>query len=148
MIGFKRLSDEVINKYNYRETRKNVDQFMEPLYELIFKFNSISPPRISMVISDVNIQHSVNTTSQVEKYVIKKLDTEKEVKKYYDIIESIVSKLRPDEQMCFKAEYLDPMDEETLADKLSISVWTVVQIRKSCIIKFALALDLAVLKGE
>ena len=40
MVGLKRLGTETINKYNYSETKKNVDRFMEPLYELAFKYNN------------------------------------------------------------------------------------------------------------
>ena len=146
------MSRIYLKNYRKLKIRKSIIIIILIIFFINFLFYYFTKKALPLLTNyaSIEMERIVNTiiNNSSTKEVIKKLDTEKEVKKYYDIIESIVSKLRPDEQMCFKAEYLDPMDEETLADKLSISVWTVVQIRKSCIIKFALALDLAVLKGE
>ena len=146
MVGLKRLGTETINKYNYSETKKKVDRFMEPLYELAFKYRHISPPSVSPTIKEVCVQSSRNNTSKTEIYVMKKIDTEQKVKEYYDAIQEIINILRPDEKLCFKAEYLEDLTIEELAEKLNCSTTTIIQIKKSCIIKFAIALNLAVLK--
>jgi len=148
MIGFKRLSSSQISKYDYVATKKNVDKFMEPLYELIFKYRNISPPSISMHIKEVNIQHQNNPLSPVENYVIKKIETEEQVKEYYSVIQIVFKMLREDEQICFKSIYLDGLTEQECADILNLTLNSVYIIRKSATIKFALALDLAVMKGE
>jgi len=148
MIGFKRLSSEAISKYNYVATKKNVDRFMDPLYELVFKYKNISPPSIGMRIREVNIQHINNPLSPVENYVIKKIDTEEQVKEYYEIIQTILKNLREDEQICFKSIYFDGLTESDCCEVLNVTINTISAIRKSATIKFALALDIAVLKGE
>lgn len=148
MIGFKRLSSEAVKKYDYNATKKNVDQFMEPLYELIFRYKNITPPTISMRIHETNIQHLNNPTSPVENYVIKKITTEEEVKKYYAAIQSIFDMLSNEEQICFKSIYFDGISEIECAEILNVNKNTITVIRKSATIKFALALDIAVMKGE
>lgn len=148
MFGFRRLSKTVVKKYDYNATKKNVEQFMDPFYELIFKYKNISPPTISMKISEVNIQHLNNPLSPVENYVIKKLSTEEEVKEYYNTIQTIFDMLCNEEKICFKSIYFDGISEIDCAEILNVNKNTITEIRKSATIKFALALDLAVLKGE
>ena len=52
------------------------------------------------------------------------------------------------ESICFKSIYLDGLTEQECADILNLTLNSVYIIRKSATIKFALALNLAVMKGE
>ena len=144
--SYKRLSDEIINKYDYQRTKKNVDSFMAPLCEKIFVYRNLTPPSITNHIKDVCVQESYSTTSGTEKYVIKKLDTEAEVEEYFKAIQEVIDMLNEPEKICFKAEYLSEITLEKLLEKTTYSEPTIKRIRKSAVIKFALALDLAVLK--
>lgn len=148
MNSFKCLSNMIIEKYNYKATKHNVDEFMAPLYEKIMEFRSIAPPSISSNLKDIVVQETYRNSNPTEGYVIKKLTTKEEVKEYYSVIQSIIDLLNDAEKLCFKAEYLSQLTIENLVEKTNLSESTIKRIRKSCIIKFALALDLAVTKGK
>ncbi len=142
----KRFGEKEFQKYNYSLTKKNIDNFMEPLYELIYRFRNINPPTIGYKMNEVNIQHTRNTTSQIEKYVIKKIETEEQVLEYYNVINEVIEDLRDDEKIVFKAMYLECLSEEEIAEKMNVSRITIVKIKKSCILKVGLMLNLIVFK--
>ena len=148
MNGYKSLSSSIVNKYDYMMTKKKVDQFMAPLCEKIYEYRNLTPPSITAHIKDIVVQESHDNISPQERYVIKKLDTQEEVEKYFEVIQSIIDLLNDVEKLCFKAEYLSELTMDQLVDKTRLSDITIKRIRKSCIIKFALALDLAVMKRK
>jgi len=146
MNGYKYLGEKIIKKYDLKKTKINVDRFMAPLCEKIYEYRNLTPPSITSHIKEVCVQESRNNTSSTERYVLKKLDTEEEVKKYFENIQSVIDLLNDVEKLCFKAEYLSEITIENLVDKTGLSDRTIKRIRWSVVIKFALALDLAVLK--
>lgn len=146
MNGYKCLSSSIVNKYDYMKTKKKVDQFMAPLCEKIYEYRNLTPPSITAHIKDIVVQESHDNTSPQERYVMKKLDTQEEVEKYFEAIQSIIDLLNDVEKLCFKAEYLSDLTISKLVVKTKLSEMTIKRIRKSVVIKFALALDLAVLK--
>ncbi len=146
MNGYKRLSTEIINKYDYKKTKRNVDKFMAPLCEKVFIYRNLTPPSVSSHIKDVCVQESRSNSSSTERYIIKKLETEAEVKEYFDEIQSVIDEFNDGEKLCFKAEYLNQVTIEMLMEKSDLSESTIKRLRQSCIIKFALAFDIAVLK--
>lgn len=146
MNGYKCLSSNIVNKYDYMKTKKRVDQFMAPLCEKIYEYRNLTPPSITAHIKDIVVQESHDNTSPQERYVMKKLDTQEEVEKYFAAIQSIIDLLNDVEKLCFKAEYLSDLTISKLVVKTKLSEMTIKRIRKSVVIKFALALDLAVLK--
>ena len=148
MNGYKSLSNSIVNKYDYMMTKKKVDQFMAPLCEKIYEYRNLTPPSITAHIKDIVVQESHDSTSPQERYIMKKLDTQEEVEKYFEVIQSIIDLLNDVEKLCFKAEYLSELTMDQLVDKTRLSDITIKRIRKSCIIKFALALDLAVMKRK
>jgi len=148
MSEFKRLSLNTMKKYDFNKTKKNVDKFMEPLYELLYQYRHISPPTVSFKNGIVGFHSSGKITNPTEDYALRKINTEEKVKEYYKLIESILETLRYDERICMKAEYLEELTREGLSEKLNCSIPTIVSIKKSAIIKFALSLGIAVKKGE
>ena len=146
MNGYKCLSSSIVNKYDYMKTKKKVDQFMAPSCEKIYEYRNLTPPSITSHLKDIVVQESHDNTSPQERYVMKKLDTQEEVEKYFEAIQSIIDLLNDVEKLCFKAEYLSDLTISKLVVKTKLSEMTIKRIRKSVVIKFALALDLAVLK--
>lgn len=146
MNGYKCLSSSIVNKYDYMKTKKKVDQFMAPLCEKIYEYRNLTPPSITSHLKDIVVQESHDNISPQERYVMKKLDTQEEVEKYFEAIQSIIDLLNDVEKLCFKAEYLSDLTISKLVVKTKLSEMTIKRIRKSVVIKFALALDLAVLK--
>lgn len=148
MNGYKCLSSNIVNKYDYMKTKKKVDQFMAPLCEKIYEYRNLTPPSITAHLKDIVVQESHDNKSPQERYVMKKLDTQEEVEKYFEAIQSVIDLLNDVEKLCFKAEYLSNLTISKLVNKTKLSEITIKRIRKSCIIKFALALDLAVMKRK
>lgn len=148
MNGYKCLSSNIVDKYDYMKTKKKVDQFMAPLCEKIYEYRNLTPPSITAHLKDIVVQESHDNKSPQERYVMKKLDTQEEVEKYFEAIQSVIDLLNDVEKLCFKAEYLSNLTIIKLVNKTKLSEITIKRIRKSCIIKFALALDLAVLKRK
>ena len=148
MNGYKCLSETIMEKYDLKKTKINVDKFMAPLCEKIYEFRNLTPPSISSHIKEVCVQESKSNSSTTERYVIKKLETEKEVKLYFANIQSIIDMLNDIEKLCFKAEYLSELTIENLVNKTKLSERTIKRIKKSVVIKIALALDLTVMKGN
>lgn len=144
----KLLSIEVIKKYDYQKTRSKVNEFMEAFDENYYKYISILPPNITSKLIDVKIQSSGLPSSPIERYVIKKIECEEDFIKYLNTITNICECFTFEEQHFFKGIYFLGNTESVLEEQLQCSDKTLRHIKKSCIIKFALALDIAVMKGN
>lgn len=139
------LSIDAIKKYNYSKTKNNVDKFMEPLAECIFKYSNLTPPSITYQFKKVIIDISRSNTSSTEKYVMKKLDTEEKLIEYYSIINEITSKFNKEESDWFSLSYKQGITDEEIAEVLKVSPSYIYHIKRSAIIKFALALNMVVM---
>ncbi len=142
----KLLDNEIIKKYDYKLTKTNVDRFMKNFEEYYFKYIGILPPSITTHLCEVKVQISRVSSSQVEKYVIKKIESEKDFLDYLNTILSIVDNLSIEEQHYFKGTYFIGNSESIIAEELRCAYTRMVHIKKSCIIKFALAIERAVEK--
>lgn len=142
----KLLSSEVIKKYDYQKTRSNVNEFMEGFEENYFRYISVLPPSITSHLSDVKVQSSSFSSSPVERYVLKKIEREEEFIEYLNVILKICDNLTASEQHFFKGVFFLGNTEAVLEEQLQCADKTLKHIKKSCIIKFALALNIAVLK--
>lgn len=142
----KLLSSEVIKKYDYQKTRSNVNEFMEGFEENYFRYISVLPPSITSHLSDVKVQSSSFSSSPVERYVLKKIEREEEFIEYLNVILKICDNLTASEQHFFKGVFFLGNTEAVLEEQLQCADKTLKHIKKSCIIKFALALNMAVLK--
>ena len=140
------LSSEVIKKYDYKETRKKVNEFMEKFEENYFRYLNVLPPSITSHLSEVKVQMSNLSTSPIERYVLKKIESEEEFIEYLNIVLKIVDNFTIEEQQLFKGIFFLGNTEFVMEEQLAITHNTLDQIKKSCIIKFALALNIAVLK--
>ena len=140
------LSSEVIKKYNYEKTKKKVDQFMGQFEENYFKYLSVLPPNITSHLSEIKVQMSNLSNSAIERYVLKRIEKENEFIEYLNIILKIVDNLTLSEQQFFKGIYFRGNKIDTMFRQFQVADRTFIRIKKSTIIKFALALNLAVLK--
>lgn len=140
------LSNDVIRKYDYKKTRIKVNEFMERFEENYFKYLNVLPPSITSHLSEIKVQVSNISTSPIERYVLKKIETEEEFIEYLNIILKIVDNFTYAEQQLFKGIFFLGNTEFVLEEQLQCTHNTLDIIKKSCIIKFALALNIAVLK--
>lgn len=142
----KLLSNEVINKYDYQKTRSRVNTFMEEFEESYFKYISLLPPSITQHLSEIKVQSSMSSTSALEKYVIKKMEFEEAFLSNLDLLLKIVDDMTYQEQHYYKAVFFHGNSELMLMEELQCSDKKLRHIKKSCILKLALALNKAVLK--
>ena len=144
----KLLSKEVIKKYDYQKTRSKVNEFMEAFEENYFRYISVLPPSITSHLSDIKVQSSSFASSPVERYVLKKIEKEDDFLEYLNVILSVLDNLTMEEQHFFKGVFFMRNTELVMEEQLQCADKTLKHIKKSCIIKFALALDMAVLKED
>ena len=140
----KLLNNEAIIKYDYKKTKANVDDFMKGFEENYFKYISVLPPNITSHLCEIRVQMSRVSSSPVEKYVIKKISSENDFIEYLNAILNIVDNLTNEEQHYFKGSYFLGNSESLIAEELRCAKKRIVHIKKSAIIKFALAIDRAV----
>ena len=142
----KLLSNEVIKKYNYQKTRYEVDKFMDDFEENYFKYISVLPPSITSHISEINVQSSRPSASAIERYVINVSEFKEEFLKNLKTVMKVVNTFTREEEQYFKKYYFRGISENDIMEDLKCSIKRIIHIKKSCIIKFALALDNAILK--
>jgi hypothetical protein len=142
------LDNKLIDKYDYKSTKRNVDQFMLKFEENYFKYINILPPSITSHLSEVKVDSSISTTSGVERYVEAKETAEEELLKNIQIILKIVDNFDLQEQYYFKDTYINGLTESSIEEKVQLSKKGIEHVKKSAIIKFALALNIEVLKDQ
>jgi hypothetical protein len=114
--------------------------------ENYFRYINILPPSITSHLSEVKVDSSISTTSGIEKYVEAKEVAEEELLKNIQIILKIVDNFDLQEQYYFKDTYINGLTESSIEEKVQLSKKGIEHVKKSAIIKFALALNIEVLK--
>lgn len=142
----KLLNAEVINKYNYVKTSTKVREYMSNFEDDYYRYVSVLPPSITSHLSEIKVQTSFNSTSVIESYVIKKTEKEEEFLNTLNTILKIINTFNVEEQRFFKGVFFLGNSEAVITEELQCAEKRFNHIKKSCMIKFALALDLAVLK--
>lgn len=144
----KLLSNEVIMKYDYTKTKSKIDRFMEDFEEDYYKYVHLLPPSISSHLSEIRVQSSRIRTSDIEMYAIKREELEDIFKDTLDTILKVTDNFSFEEQRYFKGKYFLGNTDDVLYEELRCGETHFKHIKKSSMIKFALALDLAVPKLE
>ncbi len=144
----KLLSNEVIMKYDYAKTKSKIDRFMEDFEEDYYKYVHLLPPSISSHLSEIKVQSSRIRTSDIEMYAIKREELEDIFKDTLDTILKVTDNFSFEEQRYFKGKYFLGNTDDVLYEELRCGETHFKHIKKSSMIKFALALDLAVPKLE
>ena len=142
----KLLDNKAIMKYDYKKTRANVDHFMKDYEENYFKYIGVLPPSLTSHLCEIRVQMSRVNSSQVEKYVIKRIESEKDFLSYLNTILNIVDNFTIEEQHFFKGTFFIGNTEDIISEEVKCAETRLTHIKKSCIIKFALAIEKAVLK--
>ena len=87
------LNWQRIKKYNYKETRLNVDAFMDDFNESFFKYINITPKSLCSKLKDVVVDFTKSNTSYIEQYVERKDEAEREYLEKLDNILNILDNL-------------------------------------------------------
>ena len=133
------LSGIAINEYNYDECRDNVKKILAKYEVAQYKYRNIMPPKIT---ADYEIRYSSYTprkNDKVANFVLLKLETEEEIIEFYNILTNIFLTFTKDEKVYFVESLLKRRSEDFICEMINISKNTLAIIKKSCIIKLALA---------
>lgn len=142
----KLLSTEAIDKYDFVKTYSNVKEYMSNFEDDYYRYISVLPPSITSHFSEIKVQSSFNTTSPIESYLIKKTEKEKAFADTLNVILKVVYSFNAEEQRYFKGIFFLGNTDVLILEELQCSENKLKHIKKSSIIKFALAIGIAVLK--
>ena len=142
----KLLSTDVIDKYDYLKTNAKVKEYMSRFEDDYYRYVSVLPPSITSHLSEIKVQTSFNNTSPIESYVIKKTEKEEKFLQTLDTILRVLASFNEEEQRYFKGVFFLGNSESVISEELQCADKRIRHIKKSSIIKFALAMDLAILK--
>ncbi len=142
----KLLSTDVIEKYDYLKTNAKVKEYMSRFEDDYYRYVSVLPPSITSHLSEIKVQTSFNNTSPIESYVIKKTEKEEKFLQTLDTILRVLASFNEEEQRYFKGVFFLGNSESVISEELQCADKRIRHIKKSSIIKFALAMDLAILK--
>lgn len=142
----KLLSNDVIDKYDYMKTYSNVKTYMANFEDDYYRYISILPPSITSHLSEIKVQTSFNNTSSIESYVIKKSEKEEQFIESLNNILKIIYNFNEEEQRYFKGIFFLGNTEAVITEELQCSEQKIKHIKRSCIIKFALAMNIAIMK--
>ena len=142
----KLLSTDVIEKYDYLKTNAKVKEYMSRFEDDYYRYVSVLPPSITSHLSEIKVQTSFNNTSTIESYVIKKTEKEEKFLQTLNVILRVLDSFNEEEQRYFKGVFFLGNSESVISEELQCADKRIRHIKKSSIIKFALAMDLAVLK--
>ena len=142
----KLLSTEVIEKYDYAKTSARVKEYMSKFEDNYYRYVSILPPSITSHLSEIKVQSSFNNTSSIESYIIRKNEMEEKFVESLNTILKILDSFNDEEQRYFKGVFFLGNSEPVISEELQCADKRIRHIKKSSIIKFALAMDLAILK--
>lgn len=140
------LSNEVIMKYDFVKTKMKVDSFIQEFEEDYYRYVNLLPPSISSHLSEIKVQTSRFRTSEIEMYTIKHEELEETFRNNLEIIMKVTDSLSFEEQRYFKGRYFLGNSENVLFEELRCGETHFKHIKKSSILKFALALNLEVPK--
>ena len=142
----KLLSSDLIEKYDFNKTYSNVKSYMSKFEDDYYRYISILPPSITSHLSEIKVQSGYNNTSPIESYIIKKSEKEEEFLKKLDIILKVIYSFNDEEQRYFKGIFFLGNTDVVILEELQCCENRIKHIKKSSILKFALALGLAVTK--
>ena len=142
----KLLSLKELEMFDYVETRKNVVEHTKDLNMIQFKYRNVLPPPLANQLFDIRVQSSPTNRSGIESYVEKRDEFEREYKQKLEEINDIIKDFSYHEQRFFKDHFIHGVKIEDFEKLFRCGPDKVEHIKQSSVIKFALALDIAVYK--
>lgn len=131
-----------IERYNYKDLKLNVDLFMNSFSELYFKYINITPRSITSRLREVVVDFTKSNTSYIEQYIEKKDEFEHKYLSELECILNILDNFTYQEQYFFKGVYFNDISEAVIREQLQVSRNGLDHVKRSAIIKFALAFDM------
>ena len=142
----KLLSLKELDMFDYVKTRERVEEYIGDLNMIKFKYRNVLPPSLAVNLFDIKVQSSGFSKSQIETYVEKKDEFEREYLEKLNEINDIIKDFSLYEKRFFKDHFIHGVKLHYFEKEVCCGERMVEHIKESSVIKFALALDLAVYK--
>lgn len=140
LMEYALLDKKFLSNFDLEKTEENVMQIMSDFFKAQYKFMRISPPRMTANY-EIRFESisSVNGSDCIGKYVEAKLDSEKEIIKFYNVMADTIMRMNIDEKVYYTEYLLNGKSERYTAEKIGVSRKGLGLIKNSCIVKIALA---------
>ena len=142
----KLLSLKELDMFDYVKTRERVQDYLSELNMIKFKYRNVLPPSLALNLFDIKVQSSGIPKSQIECYVEKKDEYERKYAQKLKEIDAILEDLSFYEKRFFKDHFIHGIKIKQFEKMFRCGPDMDEHIKESSVIKFALALDLAVYK--
>ena len=142
----KLLSLKELDMFDYVKTRERVEEYIGDLNMIKFKYRNVLPPSLALKMFDIKIQSSGTVKAPFEAYVEKKDKYEREYAEKLNEINAILEDLSLYEKRFFKDHFIHGIRIKQFEKIFRCGPDMVEHIKQSSVIKFALALDIAVYK--
>lgn len=138
------LKNSYIELFNFSETKKNMDEFMDQIEEWKYMCLNLQPPKITQSYEIRYESYVPMTSDKVGSFVQKKLDLEQRVNETYQLLTEALSRLNIRELDYFNMSYYHRLPDDIIGERIHVGETMVAHIKRSCIIKIALGLGKAV----
>ena len=142
----KLMSLKELDMFDYVKTRERVEEYIGDLNMIKYKYRNVLPPSLAVNLFDIKVQSSGFSKSQIETYVEKKDEFEREYLEKLNEINDIIKDFSLHEKRFFKDHFINGVKLHYFEKEFCCGERMVEHIKESSVIKFALALDLAVYK--
>ena len=142
----KLLSLKELEMFDYVKTRERVEEYIGDLNMIKFKYRNVLPPSLALKLFDIKVQSSGATKAPFESYVEKKDEYEREYAQKLKEINYIIEDMSAYEQRFFKDHFIHGIKIKQFEKMFRCGPDMVEHIKESSVVKFALALDIAVYK--
>ena len=142
----KLLSLKELEMFDYVKTRERVEEYISDLNMIKFKYRNVLPPSLALKLFDIKVQSSGNLKSPFEAYIEKKDEYEREYAEKLNEIYAILEDLSLYEKRFFKDHFIHGVKIRQFEKIFRCGPDMVEHIKHSSVIKFALAVDIAVYK--
>ncbi len=137
------LSDETINRFYYLEMKKDLMSYMKHFNDMKYFYKSSNEYTLkSTSYTNEGKTKTKPNRSLVEEFVSKNVDNDLWTEEVYNHLITLAHKLNPSEQKYLVETFFKNTSEENISEKLGICRKTLQHIKKSCLVKMYLELDI------
>lgn len=142
----KLLSLKELDMFDYVKTKERVEDYIGDLNMIKYKYRNVLPPSIASQLFDIKVQSSSTNRSSIESFVEKRDEYDREYKQKLNEIYSILEDFSYHEKRFFKDYFINGVKLHNFEKEFGCGERMIDHIKESSIIKFALALDIAIYK--
>lgn len=142
------ISKSVVDKYEFIKTKENVEQLINEYKTAKFEYlaSNNALEKLSILYQPKYEQHINNANDKLGRNVAKKLDSKNTIESFDAILNPLTKLFSNEEKKYYDLCLINNNSEQFTSDLLGISRTGLQTIKRSCILKIALAFHVAVMK--